>query len=204
MKVILGHFQSDVLLSVSINMTPSSGAFFKEYGSLCWWRNSWISWKHIKIYWPHVSQLSQFRTVESGFIWHTQGAVSYMVYSFKIIPHVLSFQKRRNFMARFHENIYATTNMWQNRKIHILSHLSSQITQMSTQRWLSYGAEGGGAHTAVRAGGLKPQTKVCVSFVIRVMPNITWKRENSAHLCVFIWYFCKQDKSLRAFNQAQK
>lgn len=30
MKVILGRFQSDVLLSVSINMTPSSGAFLRN------------------------------------------------------------------------------------------------------------------------------------------------------------------------------
>lgn len=52
-------------------------------------------------------------------------------------------------------------------------------------------------NTFLRVGGLEPQAKVCVFFCLEFNAKNIPKMEKHYQLYIFIWYFCRQDKSLQ-------
>ena len=117
---------------------------------------------------------------------------------FKIIPRVLSLQKMEISWLDFIKISVSPQKCHKIENQHSFSPLFSNYKQTRrresnvtlVRQWVE-------ANTFTRVGGPKPQAKVMSSFVLSLMPNISCKWKKHCHLYVFIWYFCRQDRSLR-------
>jgi hypothetical protein len=98
-------------------------------------------------------------------------------------------------MARLHENIYATTKMSRNRKsTFLLTSLPKLKSWISTQQWLFHGGCGWveafskavGAHSAVRAGGLKPQAKAYTFLCPQFNAEYILKKKKATKICIYL------------------
>lgn len=118
---------------------------------------------------------------------------------FKIIPHVLSFQKMEISWLDFIKISVSPQKCHKIENQHSFSPLFSNYKQTQrhesnvtlVRQWVE-------ANTFVRIGVPKPQAEVYFFFCPEFNAKYILKMEKHCHLYVFIWYFCRQDRSLRA------
>lgn len=90
-------------------------------------------------------------------------------------------------MARFHENICATTKMSQNRKCTFLLTSPLELESDEHTAALLWGGGWERAHTAVRAGGLEPQAGVWALLCpLCVCAKYNPEKGQTTRICIYL------------------